>query len=223
VPRTRVKICGITRPDDAREATRLGADALGLVFYAGSKRAISVAQAQVIQSVTPVFVTLVGLFVNPEPDEVRTILRALRLDCLQFHGDEDAAFCESFGVPYMKAIRVRTQPGGAHEAIEALVKNTLQEASGHPNARAILLDAYDAAQPGGTGKQFDWSVARRCVQQSAVPVVLAGGLTAANAAQAINEVRPWALDLSSGVESEPGLKDPLKLQAFFNEVDCVRN
>lgn len=213
--RTRVKICGITRPEDARQAAQQGADALGLVFYAASKRAVSPSQAAVIQSVTPVFVSLVGLFVNPDKNDVRAALKHVHLDCLQFHGDEDAAFCESFGVPYMKAVRVR--PGS-----DGLIIDPLLEAAAHPNARAILLDAFDPQQPGGTGKQFDWSVARRCVEQSSMPVVLAGGLNADNAAQAITEVQPWALDLSSGVESEPGLKDPQKMQAFFNEVNRVR-
>ncbi|ALO46499.1 phosphoribosylanthranilate isomerase [Pseudohongiella spirulinae] len=214
MPRTRVKICGITRPDDARQAAWFGADALGLVFYPPSKRAVSPAQAAVIVSVTPVFVSMIGLFVNPDKKDVRDALRQVRLDCLQFHGDEDAAFCESFGLPYMKAVRVK--PGQ-----DGLAADPLQEASAHPNASAILLDAFDARQAGGTGKQFDWTVARRCVEQCNVPVVLAGGLKAANVAQAITQVRPWALDLSSGVESEPGLKDPEKLQEFFKEVNRV--
>lgn len=216
LPRTRVKICGITRPDDARQAAWAGADALGLVFYPPSKRAISPAQAAVIASVTPVFVSMIGLFVNPEKTEVRDVLRQVHLDCLQFHGDEDAAFCESFGIPYMKAVRVK--PGA-----EGLATDPLQEASAHPNASAILLDAFDVGQAGGTGKQFDWQVARRCVEQCSVPVVLAGGLNAANVARAITQVRPWALDLSSGVESEPGLKDPDKLREFFKEVNRVCN
>lgn len=212
-PRTRVKICGITRPDDARRAAWLGADALGLVFYPPSKRAVSPAQAAVIASVTPVFVSMIGLFVNPDKNDVREVLKQVRLDCLQFHGDEDATFCESFGMPYMKAVRVKPGQSG--------LTDPLQEAAAHPRASAILLDAFDAQQPGGTGKQFDWEVARRCVEHCSVPVVLAGGLKAANVAQAITQVRPWALDLSSGVESEPGLKDPDKLQDFFQEVNRV--
>jgi phosphoribosylanthranilate isomerase len=213
MPRTRVKICGITRPQDARQAAWSGADALGLVFYPPSKRAVSPARAAVIASVTPVFVSMIGLFVNPDKNDVREVLKQVRLDCLQFHGDEDANFCESFGMPYMKAVRVKTGQSG--------LTDPLQEAAAHPRASAILLDAFDARQPGGTGKQFDWEVARRCVEQCSVPVVLAGGLKAANVAQAITQVRPWALDLSSGVESEPGLKDPDKLQDFFQEVNRV--
>ncbi|MDO8909785.1 MAG: phosphoribosylanthranilate isomerase [Pseudohongiella sp.] len=209
--RTRVKICGITRPEDARLAAKLGADALGMVFYAGSKRAVSLEQAQQIRAVVPAFVSMVGLFVNPSQKEVESVLAGVHLDCLQFHGDESPGFCASFGLPYMKAIRVA--PG---LDVPALIKD-------YSTACAILLDAWDPVQAGGTGKQFDWSLAEQCVQQSELPIVLAGGLDAGNAAQAITRVRPWALDLSSGVESEPGLKDPERLTAFFDEVSRVRN
>lgn len=208
--RVRVKICGITRPEDALLAASLGADAIGLVFYQGSKRAVSVQQAQRIREILPAFVSLVGLFVNPDRKHVVGVNSELHLDCLQFHGDEQADFCQSFGMPYIKAIPVRPD------------QDPLPQIRSHVRANAILLDAYDPQQAGGTGKQFDWTVARHCVQQSPLPVVLAGGLSASNAAQAINEVRPWALDLSSGVESEPGLKDPERLKAFFNEVNRVR-
>lgn len=208
--RVRVKICGITRPEDALLAASLGADAIGLVFYQGSKRAVSVQQAQRIREILPAFVSLVGLFVNPDRTQVLGVNSELHLDCLQFHGDEQADFCQSFGMPYIKAIPVRPD------------QDPLPQIRSHVRANAVLLDAYDPQQAGGTGKQFDWTVARHCVQQSPLPVVLAGGLSASNAAQAINEVRPWALDLSSGVESEPGLKDPERLKAFFNEVNRVR-
>lgn len=208
--RTRVKICGITRTQDARLAASLGADALGMVFYAGSKRAVSLEQAQQIRAVLPAFVSLVGLFVNPSQKEVESVVAGVHLDCLQFHGDEAPEFCVSFGMPYMKAIRVA--PG---LDVPALIRK-------YSTACAILLDAWDPVQAGGTGKQFDWSLAERCVQQSELPIVLAGGLDAGNAAQAITQVRPWALDLSSGVESEPGIKDPQRLTAFFDEVNRVR-
>lgn len=208
--RTRVKICGITRPEDARLAAQLGADALGLVFYAGSPRGLDLQQAQAIRAAVPAFVSLVGLFVNPERKQVDDVLACLRLDCLQFHGEEDPDFCQSFAMPYMKAIRVRsgTDPLPAMKA--------------HRQASAILLDSYDPEQAGGTGKKFDWTVARHCVDRSPLPIVLAGGLTQDNAVRAIKEVHPWALDLSSGVEKEPGIKDPQRLQAFFNEVNRVR-
>jgi phosphoribosylanthranilate isomerase len=212
--RTRVKICGITRPDDALLAARLGADALGLVFYAGSKRAVSSEQAQQIRAVMPAFVSLVGLFVNPTQKQVESVLANVHLDCLQFHGDESPEFCASFAVPYLKALRMSPALSCAADVLEVINQ--------YPTASAILLDAWDPLQAGGTGKQFDWSLAAHCVAQSKLPLVLAGGLEAGNAAQAINQVRPWALDLSSGVESEPGVKDPQRLTAFFDEVNRVR-
>lgn len=208
--RTRVKICGITRPQDALLASQLGADALGLVFYAGSKRAIGLDRAQQIRVVLPAFVSLVGLFVNPSEKEVESVLAGVHLDCLQFHGDESPEFCASFAIPYIKALRMA--PG---LDVQALIQH-------YSGACAILLDAWDPRQAGGTGKQFDWSLAAQSVQQSELPIILAGGLEAANAAQAITQVRPWALDLSSGVESEPGCKDPQRLTAFFDEVNRVR-
>lgn len=208
--RTRVKICGITRPGDARLASQLGADALGLVFYADSPRGLDLQQAQAIRAVVPAFVSLVGLFVNPERKQVDDVLAHLRLDCLQFHGDETPEFCQSFAMPYMKAIRVRSGT------------DPLPAIKSHSQASAILLDSYDPDQAGGTGKKFDWTVARHCVDRSPLPIVLAGGLTQENAVRAIKEVHPWALDLSSGVEKRPGIKDPQRLQAFFNEVNRVR-
>ncbi len=212
--RTRVKICGVTRPADARLAAQLGADALGLVFYAGSKRAVSIEQAQQIRAVVPAFVSLVGLFVNPTQKHVESVLADVHLDCVQFHGDETPAFCASFGVPYVKALRMAPSLSVADDVL-ALIDQ-------YATASGILLDAWDPLQAGGTGKQFDWSLAAQCVQQSELPIILAGGLEAGNAALAIDQVRPWALDLSSGVESEPGLKDPQRLTAFFDEVNRVR-
>ncbi|TFH72345.1 phosphoribosylanthranilate isomerase [Gammaproteobacteria bacterium LSUCC0112] len=212
--RTRVKICGITRPADARLAAQLGADALGLVFYAGSKRAVSIEQAQQIRAVVPAFVSLVGLFVNPTQKQVESVLADVHLDCVQFHGDETPAFCASFGVPYVKALRMAPSLSTADDVLTLIEQ--------YATASGILLDAWDPLQAGGTGKQFDWSLAAQCVQQCELPIILAGGLEAGNAALAIDQVRPWALDLSSGVESEPGLKDPQRLTAFFDEVNRVR-
>ncbi len=212
--RTRVKICGITRPEDARLAARLGADALGLVFYAGSKRAVSIEQARQIVAVVPAFVSLVGLFVNPTQKQVESVLANVHLDYLQFHGEETPEFCASFAVPYLKALRMSPALSSA--------ANVLAVIDQYSTASAILLDAWDPMQAGGTGKQFDWSLAAHCVVQSKLPIILAGGLDAANAAGAITQVMPWALDLSSGVESEPGIKDPQRLTAFFDEVNRVR-
>jgi len=208
---TRVKICGITRAEDAELAVRLGADALGLVFYQASKRAVTVAQAQAVRHGLSAFVTLTALFVNADSAEINKVLAQVRIDCLQFHGEETPEFCASFGIPYMKAIRVQ----------HGLDVVALAEQYRH--ASAILLDSYDPHQAGGTGHSFDWAVARDCVQRCEVPIVLAGGLTAQNVAAAIKEVQPYAVDVSSGVESVPGLKCPDKMQAFFKEVYRVQS
>ena len=162
--RTRVKICGITRPEDARLAAQLGADALGLVFYANSRRGLDLQQAQEIRAAIPAFVSVVGLFVDPQRNQVDEVIAHLHLDCLQFHGDKTPEFCQSFAVPYMKAIRVRSGI------------DPLPSIKRYKQASAILLDSYDPDQAGGTGKQFDWTVARHCVDRSPLPVVLAGGL-----------------------------------------------
>jgi phosphoribosylanthranilate isomerase len=207
---TRVKICGITRPEDAVLAARLGAAALGVVFYAGSKRAVSVADVQAIRRAVPAFVALTALFVDPCADEVATVLDQVRIDCLQFHGAETPEFCRSFGLPYLKALRVRPD------------MDVVGVAGHYPDAAAILLDAYDREQAGGTGQRFDWRIAAECVARCASPVILAGGLQADNVAEAITRVRPYAVDVSSGVESVPGRKCPEKLQSFFNEVYRVQ-
>jgi phosphoribosylanthranilate isomerase len=208
---TRVKICGITRVEDAELAVRLGADALGLVFYPASKRAVTVAQAQAVRHRLSAFVALTGLFVNADSAEINAVLAQVRIDCLQFHGEETPEFCASFGMPYMKAIRVR-------QGLDVVAL-----AAQYHHASAILLDSYDPHQAGGTGLSFDWAVARDCVQRCGVPIVLAGGLTAQNVAAAIKEVQPYAVDVSSGVESVPGLKCPDKMQAFFKEVYRVQS
>ncbi len=207
--RTRVKICGLTSAEDALLAAECGADAIGLVFYSKSARAVKAAQALEICRQLPAFVTTVGLFVNPSEEEVRTVLMHVHLDCLQFHGEESAAFCASFGVPYMKAIRVRPEC----DVIEEMAKYT--------TSSAILLDSYDKNSAGGTGIAFDWRIARRCVEEGRNKIVLAGGLTANNVAEAIRLVAPYAVDVSSGVESEPGRKSKERMSSFFNEVYSV--
>jgi phosphoribosylanthranilate isomerase len=200
---TAVKICGITRSDDAVAAARLGAHALGFVFYAGSARNVEPARAAQIMRALPPFVTTVGLFVNPAVDEIRSVLAQARLDLLQFHGDETPQFCRGFGTPYLKALRVRAG------------SDLLQYARLYGNARGLLLDAYVADAHGGTGVTFDWSLIPRNLP---LPVVLSGGLNADNVAGAIRSVRPWAVDVSSGVEASPGVKDAQKMAAFFQGV-----
>ncbi|MGJ8690046.1 MAG: phosphoribosylanthranilate isomerase [Gammaproteobacteria bacterium] len=209
VLRTRVKICGLTKVDEAVQACDLGADAIGFVFYPKSSRFVSIEQAALMQSAMPAFVSAVGLFVNPSRAEVEQVLQHVHLDCLQFHGEENEEFCTSFSVPYMKAIRVR-------EGLDLEA-----EIAKYPKSSAILLDAYDKQSAGGTGHRFDWSIAKRCVQSSAARIVLAGGLEPSNVAEAIEQVRPYAVDVSTGVESAPGIKSVERMNAFFNEVRSV--
>jgi phosphoribosylanthranilate isomerase len=199
----RSKICGITRVEDALAAAEAGADAIGLVFYAKSPRAVSVQQARAIIAALPPFVTSVGLFVDASRCELGEILDAVPLDLLQFHGDETPAECDSYGRPYIKALRVK--PGDDIAAQVAL----------YANARGVLLDTYVPGIPGGTGEAFDWSLVPADLNK---PVILAGGLTTANVAQAIAQVRPFAVDISGGVESAKGIKDAAKIQAFMAAV-----
>lgn len=207
--RTRVKICGLTSVEEAVVAAGLGADAIGLVFYPHSKRALSVAAAASIAQALPAFVSVVGLFVNPTEAQVEMVLKQLHLDCLQFHGDETAQFCASFGLPYMKAIRVR----------EGLDLD--REISKYTTSSAILLDKFDEQSAGGTGTRFDWAIAAAAVRNTPQRIVLAGGLDAQNVAAAIRQVQPYAVDVSSGVESAPGRKSAERMQAFFSEVNSV--
>ncbi|WP_278397420.1 phosphoribosylanthranilate isomerase [Stutzerimonas kunmingensis] len=199
----RSKICGITRVDDALTAAKAGADAIGLVFYAKSSRAVDVRQAREIVAALPPFVTTVGLFVNASRCEINEILDAVPLDMLQFHGDETPAQCEGFHRPWFKAIRV-----GNGEDIEAQVAR-------YANASGILLDTFVAGVPGGTGERFDWSLIPAAL---AKPLILAGGLTAENVQQAIAQVRPYAVDVSGGVEASKGVKDASKVMAFVGRV-----
>jgi len=199
----RSKICGITRVDDALTAAKAGADAIGLVFYAKSPRAVDVRQAREIVAALPPFVTTVGLFVNASRCEINEILDAVPLDMLQFHGDETPAQCEGFHRPWFKAIRV-----GNGEDIEA-------EVARYANASGILLDTFVAGVPGGTGERFDWSLIPAAL---AKPLILAGGLTAENVQQAIAQVRPYAVDVSGGVEASKGVKDASKVMAFVGRV-----
>lgn len=197
--RTRIKICGITRPEDARAAVELGADALGLVFYEPSPRSVSLEQAWEIARVVPPFVTLVGLFVNETKLTVRRVMEAVPIQLLQFHGDEEESFCRSFHAPYIKAARVR--PG----------LDLVKYAESYPTAQGLLLDAYVEGYGGG-GKTFDWSLIPPSLP---LPVILSGGLEAGNVAGAVHAVRPWAVDVSSGVEAAKGIKDAGKIAAFI--------
>jgi len=200
--RTRVKICGMTRRQDADFAAKSGADAIGLVFYPPSPRAVSIAQARDVVADLAPFVSVVALFVDPTPELVLECLKALPIDIIQFHGDEPAMFCEQFGKPYIKAIRMK--PG---TELSALTEH-------YASAKALLLDAYQPGVPGGTGQTFDWSM----IADVDMPLILAGGLNADNVKQAIQQVRPFAVDVSGGVESEKGIKSHEKISAFMREV-----
>lgn len=195
----RVKICGITRIEDALAAAAAGADAIGLVFYPGSPRAVSVEQAAAIIAALPPFVTTVGLFVDLERVELQRILGRVPLDLLQFHGNETAEQCEGFNRPYIKALRVR--PG---DDVSARI-------GAYPGASGILLDTYVEGVPGGTGEAFDWSLVPPAADK---PVILAGGLHPENVAAAVARVRPYAVDVSGGVEAGKGIKDAGKISAF---------
>ena len=201
--RTRVKICGITRVEDALAAVQHGCDAIGLVFYAKSPRNVSLQQAAEIVARLPAFVTAVGLFVDAAPAEIKAVLAAVRLDLLQFHGDETSQQCRQYGLPYMKAIRVKADT------------NLLQYAAEYSDAQALLLDAYAEGVAGGTGQVFDWSL---IPENLPLPIVLAGGLNAGNVGAAIQQVHPYAVDVSGGVEVTKGIKDADKIAAFMRGV-----
>ena len=196
----RVKICGITRVEDALAAAAAGADAIGLVFYARSPRAVDVEQARAIIAALPPFVTTVGLFVDMERTELERLLASVPLDLLQFHGDESPEQCEGFNRPYIKALRVK-----AGDDIAACVDR-------YPGASGILLDTYVEGVPGGTGAAFDWSLVPQTLSK---PVILAGGLDSDNVASAVARVRPYAVDVSGGVEASKGIKDAEKIGAFI--------
>ena len=198
--RTRIKICGITRVEDARIAVELGADAIGLVFYAPSPRSVGLDQARAIVAAIPPFVTIVGLFVDPAQDQVESVLRRCSLGLLQFHGDEAPDFCNGFGLPYIKAARV----GADADLVQYL--------SPYHAAQGWLLDAYHEQLYGGTGESFDWTLIPRDLAR---PVILSGGLTPDNVGAAVRQVRPWAVDVSGGVESAKGIKDAAKIAAFI--------
>ena len=202
--RTRVKICGFTRVDEAVYAAHLGVDAIGLVFYPPSPRHVEIEQAVQIVQALPAFTSVVALFVDEREDRIREVLAQVAIDCIQFHGDEPAKACRIYGKRYIKAVSM--QDGIDIPAL------TLH----YHDAAGLLLDAYHPGAKGGTGSRFDWDLIPK---QCALPLILAGGLDATNAKQAVQTVRPYALDVSSGVEAKKGIKDSLKMAAFIKQVN----
>ena len=201
--RTRIKICGIREGIHGLAAANAGADAIGLVFYKDSPRFVTPANAANIAAVLPPYITTVGLFVNATDRKVRDTLRSVRLDMLQFQGDEEPDFCASFGLPYVRAVRMEEGT------------DLLEWAGRFSSARALLLDAHVPGQRGGTGQTFDWSVIPRDLP---IPLILSGGLDSDNVGRAVREVKPWAVDVSSGVEASRGVKDPKKIVEFIRSV-----
>jgi|TARA_B110000879_G_scaffold26154_1_gene35301 phosphoribosylanthranilate isomerase len=198
--RTRAKICGITRLEDALAAVEYGADAIGLVFYKPSPRYVSIEQAATISAALPPFVSVVALFVDPTQAEVNAVLSRVRIDVLQFHGEESEVACAQYSLPYLKVIRVKTDT------------NLIQYAQAYGTAKALLLDTYSEHAVGGTGQVFDWSLIPNSLP---VPIILAGGLTPENVNEAVKQVKPYAVDVSGGVETSKGIKNSVKIAAFM--------
>ncbi len=205
--RTRIKICGITNPDDGKHAALVGADAIGLVFCSSSSRHVSLETAAAITLALPPFIAVVGVFVDPTPDQVAHIVQRIPLTMLQFHGKESAPFCQQFGLPYLKAL-----PMGSMIDMEDSIKQ-------YATAAGLLLDSHSAGEMGGIGRTFDW---RRFPRHADKPLFLAGGLTPENIMEAVHYCRPYGVDVSSGVESGKGIKDPRRVEQFINNV-CQEN
>jgi len=203
VRRVRIKFCGMTRAEDVAAAAAAGADAIGLVLHGASRRVLELEQAGALAAAAPAFVARVAVLVDPDAELVRRLLALARVDLLQFHGSEPPALCRSFGLPYVKAVGMEA---GADLAAAA---------RRYPDAAALLADTRDPVHHGGTGRRFDWSTVPASLP---LPLVLAGGLTPANVAAAIRQVRPYAVDVSSGVETSPGIKDAALIHAFAREV-----
>lgn len=207
MPYTRIKICGITSVEDALTAVKAGADAIGLVFYPKSPRYVTIEQASAISRAVGPFVTTVGLFVDAGADEIYRVLRQVPLHILQFHGNETAAFCSSFSRPFIKALRMSEDMNPVAQTEPFIIAGAL----------GVLLDSYHSELPGGTGEVFSWD---RIPIRQPLPLILAGGLNPDNVAVAIRQIHPYAVDVSSGVESTPGRKDSVRIRAF---VEAVRD
>lgn len=202
--RTRVKICGFTEVETAVMAAKLGADAIGLVFYPASPRHVTIEQAAAIASAMPAFVSVVALFVDADPDYIEQVLDQVAIDCIQFHGNESAEACRRHQKPYLKAIRMQADTDLA--ALQTI----------YHDAAGLLLDAYHPGIQGGTGSSFDWDL---IPQDCDLPIILAGGLTPDNIEQAIQKVKPYAVDVSSGVEAGKGIKNVAKMAAFIRKTN----
>lgn len=201
--RTRIKICGLKEPAHARLAAGEGADAIGLVFHPQSPRYVELDRAAEVAAAVPAFITVTGLFVNAPEAAIREALARVPLDLLQFHGDETPEECGRYGRPFLRAVRME-------EGVDLI-----EYAHRFSRAKALLLDAYVPGTPGGTGRTFDWN---RIPRDLPLPIVLSGGLEAGNVGLAMKQARPWAVDVSSGVERERGVKDPAKITAFIRSV-----
>ena len=197
----RVKICGITRQEDVQAAVAAGADALGFVFAPRSRRVLHPDRAADLVRRVPPFISRVGLFMDQDIEQVSRVLDRVPLSLLQFHGREDAAFCRRFGLPYVKALAMGSAPS------LALAERSFADAAG------LLLDSHRSGETGGTGHTFDWAD----IPELGLPLILAGGLTPDNVRQAVRQVRPWAVDVSSGVEDAPGVKNSEKMKMFISE------
>lgn len=207
--RTRIKICGITRVEDALAAAAFGADAIGLVFTPRSPRRVTIEAARAIVDALPPFIASVALFMDDEASFIRSVLDAIRPDLVQFHGAEDAVTCGSYGCHYLKAVPMAGRGTGA----------IIEAAGAHPRAAGLVLDGHGLGEAGGSGRAFDWSQARA---EGLPPLVVAGGLTADNVADAVRIAAPWAVDVSSGIEAAPGVKDHGRMERFIEEVRRVR-
>ncbi|KAB7627861.1 phosphoribosylanthranilate isomerase [Alkalilimnicola sp. S0819] len=207
---SRIKICGFTRPEDVAQAARLGVDAVGLVFAEGSSRQLDLAQARAVAAAVPAFVSVVALFLDQEADLVRRVLAQLPVEILQFHGQEAPEYCRSFGRRYIKAVPMAGDAAGDCRAYAAR----------YPDATGLLLDSHAGGALGGTGEAFDWG---RIPADLGRPLILAGGLGPDNVAAALRQVRPYAVDVSSGVESAKGIKDAARMAAFIDEVRRVQS